>query len=113
VIALRRAGYLADGFECSRPMVEAGNAALAVRGIDARLRWVPPSSVPDVERLYDASIVGWNGYTYISPRARRISFLRGLIKHLRPGAPILLSGALRNTKSRTQSGFRGLQTRCE
>jgi hypothetical protein len=101
LIGLHRAGYRADGFECCAPMVEAGNRALTSRGIQSGLRWAPPSSVPACGGIYEAAIIGWNGYTYIAPRARRIDFLRDLANQLEPGAPILLSGAVRSGKSVT------------
>jgi hypothetical protein len=97
LIALARAGYAADGFECSRPMVSAGNDALSLRGIGANLQWAPPCRIPEIPGIYDAAIIGWNGYTYISPAGRRISFMKGLLPHLRPGAPVLVSGAMRTT----------------
>jgi hypothetical protein len=99
LIGLFRAGYRADGFECSAPMVKAGNRALASRGIQSDLRWAPPSSVPDWGKIYEAAIIGWNGYTYISHHARRIDFLKDLATQLAPGAPILLSGAIRTGNS--------------
>jgi hypothetical protein len=93
MIALSRAGFGADGFDCSRAMVETGVRALAARGISGRFTWAPPCQVPALEGTYDGLIVGWNGYTYILPRARRIAFLRALRAHLEPGAAILISGA--------------------
>jgi hypothetical protein len=96
LIALTRAGFTADGFECSRPMVAAGSHALSLRGIGARLQWAPPCRIPEISGTYDAAIIGWNGYTYISPPERRISFMKSLLPHLRPGAPVLVSGALRS-----------------
>jgi hypothetical protein len=95
LIALARGGFVAEGFECCAPMVSAGNSALAERKIDSRIQWAPPSRIPEISGIHDAAIVGWNGYTYISPRARRIAFMRSLLPHLRPGAPVLVSGAIR------------------
>ncbi len=105
VIALARAGYMAEGFECSAPMVSVGRRALSERGIDSRLEWAPPCQIPDHVRRsepasWDAVIIGWNGYTYISPRRRRIAFPRSLRISLRPGSPVLVSGALRSPRSR-------------
>jgi|SRR5579863_138402 len=97
LIALARAGYTADGFECSRPMVSTGNKALSLRGIGSRLQWAPPCRIPEISECYDAAIIGWNGYTYISPAERRISFMKSLLPHLRPGAPVLVSVAMRTS----------------
>lgn len=96
VIALARAGFAAEGFECCRPMVEAGKRALLKRGIESRLEWAPPCRMPANQQVWDAAIIGWNGYTYMSPRQRRLAFLGDLREHLQPGAPVLLSGALRS-----------------
>lgn len=104
VIALARAGFVSAGFECSRAMVSAGKRAFAERGLDNRLEWAPPCQVPegmlqDEYATWDAAIVGWNGYTYISPRRRRIAFLRSLRDHLRYDSPILVSVAIRASHS--------------
>lgn len=99
LIALSRAGFVAGGFECCRPMVSAGQRALASRGMDCRLEWAPPCKIPPNPGTWDAAIIGWNGYTYISPRARRIAFLQSLRAHLLPGAPLLVSGAIRPSNS--------------
>ena len=90
--------HAADGFECCRPMVGAGAHALSARGIDSRLQWAPPCRIPETSEIYDAAIVGWNGYTYMSPPERRIAFMKSLFAHLRPGAPVLVSGAIRYGK---------------
>lgn len=100
LIALRRSGFQAAGFECSRAMVQAGQRALAARGIAATLEWAPPCIVPAMPGHFDAAIVGWNGYCYISPRARRMAFLRSLRAQLPAGAPVLVSTAIRTPQSR-------------
>ncbi len=101
IVALVRAGYRAAGFECSRAMVETGQQALAGRGIDAVLIWAPPCIAPPMGGdPFDALIVGWNGYCYISPRVRRIEFLKSLRTQLKPGAPVLISMAMRTPKAR-------------
>lgn len=100
MIALARAGFGTAGFECSRAMVEEGRRGLAARGINARLDWAPPSVAPKMGGVFDAVIVGWNGYTYIAPRARRLSFLRDLKEQAKPGAPVLVSMAIRREPAR-------------
>jgi hypothetical protein len=82
-------------------MVQAGQRALAARGIAATLEWAPPCIVPPMSGHFDAAIVGWNGYCYISPRARRIAFLESLRAQLPPGAPILVSTAIRTPQARS------------
>ena len=100
LIALVRNGFQAVGFECSHAMVEAGRLALAERGLAATLDWVPPCVAPRMEGPFDALIVGWNGYCYISPRARRLAFLKDLRSQLRPGSPALVSTAMRPPHAR-------------
>jgi hypothetical protein len=100
VIALVRSGFQAAGFECSRAMVEAGKQALSERGITATLDWAPPCVAPPVGGQFDALIVGWNGYCYISPRSRRLAFLKALRAQLRPRSPVLVSTAIRNPTAR-------------
>jgi hypothetical protein len=100
LIALVRAGYQAAGFECSHAMVETGKRALAQRGIAATLDWSPPCVAPRMEGQFDALIVGWNGYCYISPRARRIAFMKSLRAQLRPGSAVLVSTAMRSPGAR-------------
>jgi hypothetical protein len=78
LIALVRSGFQAAGFECSHAMVEAGKHALAERGITAALDWAPPCVAPRMGGQFDALIVGWNGYCYISPRDRRVAFMKSL-----------------------------------
>jgi hypothetical protein len=99
LIALARRGYKSAGFDCCRSMVSAGQRALSARGIDSRIEWAPPCRIPQGLATWDAAIIGWNGYTYISPRSRRIEFMKSLRPHLRPGAPVLVSGAIRPGKS--------------
>ena len=96
VIALAVRGFAADGFDCSSSMVAAGVAALAERGIAAKMLWAPPCEVPELNCEYGGVIVGWNGYTYIVPRERRIAFLRKLRALVPEGAPILISVAKRS-----------------
>ncbi len=100
LIALVRGGFQAAGFECSHAMVEAGKHALAERGIAATLDWAPPCVAPRLEGPFDALIVGWNGYCYISPRPRRIVFLKDLRSQLRAGSPVLVSTAIRPPHAR-------------
>ena len=101
IVALFRAGFTADGFDCSRAMVMTGQQELAARNIKGTLEWAHPCEIPLIRSQYDALIVGWNGYCYISPRSRRVAFLRKLKAHLQPGAPVLVSGAFRNNRSRS------------
>jgi hypothetical protein len=100
LIGLTRIGFEAAGFDCSRAMVQAGQRALAARGMAATLEWSPPCMVPPMSGDFQAAIVGWNGYGYISPRSRRIAFLKSLRAQLPTGAPVLVSTAIRTPRAR-------------
>jgi hypothetical protein len=100
LIALVRGGFEAAGFECSRAMVDAGKRALAERHMAATLEWSPPCVAPKLGGHFDGLIVGWNGYSYISPRARRIDFLKNLRAQLPPGSPAIVSAAIRSPAAR-------------
>ena len=91
MIALAHAGFVVAGFDCCAPLVEAGRNELTKQGINAKLEYVPPSSVPEEDGHYDAVLVGFSGYMYIPGRDRRISFLRELCCFLKPGAPLMVS----------------------
>jgi hypothetical protein len=91
VLALRRAGYAAEGFECSLALVEAGNAMLEELGLPRSITLSPPDRVPGGLHMYAGVIVGWGAYTHIPTRARRVEFLRALRQHTHPGSPVLLS----------------------
>jgi hypothetical protein len=95
MIALARRGFEVDGFDCSKVMVAAGRQALAERGLQGRIDWAPPCKAPEILQQYDSLVVGWNGYTAMAPRKRRVAFLQSLRPHLLPGSPILVSVALR------------------
>ena len=91
MIALARAGFEVDGFDCNRTLVAAGQQALTERGIAGRLDWAPPCGTPAISGIYGAAIIGWNGYTHMAPRERRVAFLRSLSPHMCTGAPLLVS----------------------
>jgi ubiquinone/menaquinone biosynthesis C-methylase UbiE len=91
MIALAHAGFVVAGFDCCAPLVEAGRNELKKQGIDAKLEYAPPSTVPEADGHYDAVLVGFSGYMYIAGRDRRIGFLRELCRFLNPGAPLMIS----------------------
>jgi 2-polyprenyl-3-methyl-5-hydroxy-6-metoxy-1,4-benzoquinol methylase len=91
MLALANGGFLVDGFDCCKPLIESGQKELRKHGVDAKLNYAPPSTVPRFEGDYDAVLVGFSGYMYIPGRARRIRFLRDLCDFLNPGAPVMVS----------------------
>ena len=91
MIALADAGFQVDGFDCCAPLVESGRDELRKHGIDSKLDYAPPSTVPEGGGHYDAVLIGFSGYMYIPGRDRRICFLRDLCRFLNPGAPLMVS----------------------
>jgi hypothetical protein len=91
VLALRRMGYAAEGFECSPWLLQASEALFDRLGEPRGVTLCPPNEVPAGPADYTGIIVGWSAYTHIPTRRRRIAFLQGLRQRALPGAPILLS----------------------
>jgi len=91
MIALAKAGFAVDGFDCCSLLVESGRQELRKQEIDATLDYAPPSAVPRHGGRYDAVLVGFSGYMYIPGRDRRIRFLRDLCGFLDPEAPVMVS----------------------
>lgn len=91
MLALATTGFLVEGFDCCAPLVESGRAELGKQGIDARLVYTPPSTVPEFNGTYAAALVGFSGYMYIAGRDRRIRFLQDLSGLLQPDAPVMIS----------------------
>lgn len=91
VLALRRMGFEADGYECHPGLAAAATELLARHGHPGPVGVVPRDEAPRTEARYDGVIVGWSAYMLIQGRARRIAFLRGVRDLVGPGAPILLS----------------------
>lgn len=91
MIALHRAGYSVEGFECARTLVEAGQGILRDAGCPGRLVWAPAGTVPALEGPFDGAIMGWSGYMYIPLRRQRVKLLQDFCRLLRWNAPVLLS----------------------
>lgn len=91
MVALTRAGYAVEGFECCRPLVDAGQAILRAAGCKGHLVLAEAGRVADIAGPFDGAIMGWSGYMYIPGREKRIALLRGFRAVLRPGAPLLVS----------------------
>ena len=91
MLALAKCGFPVNGFDCCGPLIESGRKQLRKHGIDAKLEYAPPSTVPRCGGNYDAVLVGFSGYMYIPGRARRIRFLRDLCDFVNPGAPVMVS----------------------
>lgn len=100
MIALHRAGYSVDGFECAHRLAEAGEEILRNAGCPGRLIWAPPGTVPALAGPFDGAIMGWSGYMYIPLRAQRVRLLQDFRRILRSGAPLLVSFKTRDQSKR-------------
>jgi len=91
VLALRRAGYSAEGFECNPALVDASHAIFDQLHEARGVFLCPPDQVPPGSSSYSAVIIGWTAYSHIPSRQRRVAFLRALRKRTFPDSPVLLS----------------------
>jgi hypothetical protein len=90
-LALRKAGFDAEGFECSLPLVRASQEIFNQLGESKYVTYSPPDAVPSGPPVYDGLIVGWSGYTHIPTTLRRIAFLQALRQRALPRSPLLIS----------------------
>jgi len=91
VVALCGQDRLADGFECSRSLVEVASRILEEERLPGRVVFAECDEVPEAFAVYDAGIIGFGVYMHIVGRANRVRFLGDFARHLSPGAPLLLS----------------------
>jgi hypothetical protein len=100
VLALRRAGYSAEGFECNPVLVEASNAIIDQLGEARGVSLCPPDQAPPGASRYSGVIVGWGVYSHIATRERRVTFLRALARRAVASSPVLLSFFVRTENPR-------------
>ena len=100
VLALRKAGFDAEGFECSVPLVRASEQIFDRLGETKYVTLCEPDRVPQGPRIYDGLVVGWTVYTHIPTKARRVAFLQALSARALPGSPLLISFFARQIGSR-------------
>jgi hypothetical protein len=103
VLALRQAGFQAEGFDCSPTLVQAADALFDGLGERRGVTLCAAGQVPSGPALYQGLIVGWTGYTHIPTRRRRIAFLDGLRNRALPGAPVLISFFPRDRSSQYEN----------
>ncbi|MEW5918004.1 MAG: SAM-dependent methyltransferase [Gemmatimonadota bacterium] len=95
VIALRRMGLEAVGFECHADLAVFANSLLERLGLNAIVHTAARDQCPALGVSCDGAILGWGGYMLIRSRARREHFLRGIRRLLPLDAPLLLSFMVR------------------
>ncbi|MFZ0278814.1 MAG: class I SAM-dependent methyltransferase [Candidatus Sulfotelmatobacter sp.] len=91
VLALRKAGFDAEGFECSVPLVRASEQIFERLGESKYVTFCEADGVPEGPRTYDGLVVGWTVYTHIPTKVRRVAFLQALKQRALPGSPLLVS----------------------
>jgi hypothetical protein len=91
VLALRRMGIRAMGYEYNPALVELGNRILREEGFEEALAVAPDGEVGAGEERFAGVIVGWATYTLIPGRAARIALLRQARARTVEGAPLLVS----------------------
>ena len=99
VLALRKAGFDAEGFECNLPLVRASEQIFDRLGESKYVTLCEPDSVPQGPRIYDGLVVGWTVYTHIPTKARRVAFLQALSQRALSNSPLLISFFARHSSS--------------
>jgi len=112
VLALRKAGFGADGCECSLPLVCVSREIFDQLGERNYVIHCPPDSVPTGPPIYEGLIVGWTGYTHIATREHRILFLKALRARALSQSPILISFFTRRANSRYDALIHRTATIC-
>jgi hypothetical protein len=100
VLALRKAGFDAEGFECSLPLVRASEHIFDRLGESKYVSFCEADSVPRGPRIYEGLVVGWTVYTHIPTKTRRAAFLQALSQRALSNSPLLMSFFARNSSSR-------------
>jgi hypothetical protein len=112
VLALRKAGFEAGGFECSLPLVRASEQIFDGLGESNYVTYCEPDSVPPGPRIYDGIVMGWTVYTHIPTKARRVAFLRALSQRALPNSPLLISFLTRHSSSSDEALVYRVATLC-
>jgi hypothetical protein len=91
VLALRRLGIAADGFESHPGFVHFANELLEKEGLLPDVLQAPWDGSPAYDKLYDGVVVGWGVYMHIRGKNQRVRFLKSMRERMPSGAPILIS----------------------
>jgi hypothetical protein len=103
VLALRKAGFRADGFECGSQLLQVAEAIFDEVGESGYVISCPLDGVPPGPATYNGLIVGWSAYTHIPTRLRRVAFLQSLRQRALPRSPLLLSFFTNGPSSRYEN----------
>ena len=91
VIALRRLGFDAHGWESHPELVTVARALLAEEGHPDAVLPAPRDVMPPGDDVHDGIILGWGLYTLVHGRSRRLALLRAARSRVAAGGPLLLS----------------------
>jgi hypothetical protein len=103
VISLAREKLRVDGFECNPMLVDLAAKMLRDEPSCAAVLLSETDAVPSRLGVYDGAIVGFGVYSHIQGRTNRVRFLGEMSNHLTPGAPLLVSFAIRGESRRDRS----------
>lgn len=90
VLALRKAGFEAEGFESSLPLPRANQAIFDRVGQPRHVIPCAPRQRSPGPATYAGLIVGWAAYTHIPTKLWRIVFLQALRQRALPNSPGLI-----------------------
>lgn len=91
VLALRRGGRDAVGYEPHPALVAVAQQTLAAAGHPGCVHPVGRDAFPSGAGPCAAVLVGWGAYSLVHTSARRTALLRDAHAHLEAGAPVVLS----------------------
>jgi len=100
ILALRKAGFHPDGFECNPQLIRIGQDTFQLLGETYPVTQCLPDKVPQGPRIYEGLLVGWTGYAHIPTKARRIQFLQKLHERALPHSALIASFFTRDHGSR-------------
>jgi len=100
VLALRREGFDATGYEPHPGLAGYAARFLADRGHPGRAHSSPRDGFPTEAVACDGVVVGWGAYSLVRGRDRRVALLGEARRLLPQGGPVLLSFFARETFSR-------------
>jgi len=112
ILALLRAGFHAEGFECNLSLLRATRTILEQLSEPNCLIHCAPDRVPAVPPIYQGIIVGWSSYSHVPTKERRIGFLQSLHRRVLPRSPVLVSFFIRDDRSRYEAAVYRMTTFC-
>ena len=91
VVALRRLGFDARGWESHPELAASAQVLLSDEGHPGVIHFARRDEVPHGDEIFDAVILGWSMYTLVHGRGKRVDLLRAIRRRVAEGGPVLLS----------------------